>query len=227
MLTYVPHLPSGYKVQMGNIGMHYYEWRYLGAGGSGGPSPATPTSVALPPKANITIDGIAYRKTLVDLNGNFCTITNAGQTPVQFDGWWLDSPKWDHVDRFYFPKGVVLAPGAHLNIHAGHGINTTGELYMNRTAIMWDGAAYDLAVLYDNFGREVVRYFPAAEVGATPTAPPAPPTLPPGVATATPPKGTPTTVVTPGATTTAAPSPQPTSAATLPAGATPTATPKP
>src|SRR5688572_18530376 len=29
VLTYVPHLPSPFKVQMGNIGQHYFEWRYL------------------------------------------------------------------------------------------------------------------------------------------------------------------------------------------------------
>jgi hypothetical protein len=28
VLTYVPSLPEGFKVQMGNIGLHYYDWRY-------------------------------------------------------------------------------------------------------------------------------------------------------------------------------------------------------
>jgi hypothetical protein len=28
VLTYVPSLPEGFKVQMGNIGQHYYDWRY-------------------------------------------------------------------------------------------------------------------------------------------------------------------------------------------------------
>lgn len=32
VLTYVPNLPEGYKVQMGNIGQHYYDWRYKDAG---------------------------------------------------------------------------------------------------------------------------------------------------------------------------------------------------
>jgi len=34
MLTYVPHAPEGFKVQMGNVGLHYYDWRYKRAGKS-------------------------------------------------------------------------------------------------------------------------------------------------------------------------------------------------
>lgn len=32
VLTYVPSLPEGFKVQVGNIGQHYYSWRYGTAG---------------------------------------------------------------------------------------------------------------------------------------------------------------------------------------------------
>jgi hypothetical protein len=32
VLTYVPSAPDAYKVQMGNIGQHYYDWRYKDAG---------------------------------------------------------------------------------------------------------------------------------------------------------------------------------------------------
>lgn len=34
VLTYVPSAPEGFKVQMGNIGQHYYAWRYQRAGRS-------------------------------------------------------------------------------------------------------------------------------------------------------------------------------------------------
>jgi len=224
VLTFVPHLQSGFKVQMGNIGQHYYDWRYLNAGGGGGGGPATPTPNGLPPIANVDIDAIGYQKSVVDLNGNLCIITNNATGTVLFDGWWIDSPKWDHVDRFYFPRGITLTVGASLNVHSGPGKNTPGDIYMSRTTPMWDGMAYDTAVLYDNYGREVSRYFPAAEVGATPTAPRT--TTPGTQPTATPVnKGTPSpgTTVTPGTTATRAPSPQPTGAATLsPATATPT-----
>jgi hypothetical protein len=36
VLTYVPTNPEGFQVEMGNVGQHYYSWRY----GSGGPGPA-------------------------------------------------------------------------------------------------------------------------------------------------------------------------------------------
>ncbi len=42
VLTYVPDNPAGWRVQMGNIGQHYYQWRY-----GGQPAPAsTPASTA-------------------------------------------------------------------------------------------------------------------------------------------------------------------------------------
>lgn len=227
VLTYVPHFQPGYKVQMGNIGQHYSDWRYRGGGGTGGPGPATPTPNALPPKAAIQLSDIGYPKSIVDINGSQVRITNSGQSPVTFDGYWLDSPKWDHVDRFFFPKGITLAPGASMVAHAGRGVNSATDIYMSRTTVMWDRQAYDLAVLYDNYGREVTRFFPAGETGPppptqavpTPTGPPAPggatPTLVPGKTPPADQTATPTQVV---------PTPVPTQGTELP---TPTSTPKP
>jgi hypothetical protein len=34
VLTYVPDLPAAWRVQMGNVGQHYYDWRYKDAGKS-------------------------------------------------------------------------------------------------------------------------------------------------------------------------------------------------
>lgn len=51
VLTYAPGLPQGWQVQMGNIGAHYFQWRY---GGKGGPAklpssaPAYPAYLAIP-----------------------------------------------------------------------------------------------------------------------------------------------------------------------------------
>lgn len=44
VLTYVPSLPEGFKVQMGNIGLHYYDWRYANTA----PQPV-PTHFPIPP----------------------------------------------------------------------------------------------------------------------------------------------------------------------------------
>ncbi len=45
VLTYVPTNPLGFQVEMGNIGLHYYDWRYKDAGkppSSGSPTPIPP-----------------------------------------------------------------------------------------------------------------------------------------------------------------------------------------
>lgn len=74
-----------------------------------------------------------------------------------------------------------------MRVRSGPGTNTATDIYMFRTTVMWDRQPYDLAVLYDNFGREVARLFPA-EGGAPPTAPPA---GTPTRISGTPPPGTP------------------------------------
>ncbi|HMA34704.1 MAG TPA: hypothetical protein VKY74_09510 [Chloroflexia bacterium] len=46
-LTYVPTNVPGFQVEMANIGQHYYDWRYRGAGGCGGtPEPSAQPTVA-------------------------------------------------------------------------------------------------------------------------------------------------------------------------------------
>jgi hypothetical protein len=213
VLTFVPHFQVGFKVQMGNIGQHYFDWRYKNTSGTpqpGGTVP-TPTAPAQATKASVRLSDIAYRKSITDINGNQIKVTNTGQSAILFNGWWLDSPKWDHVDRFYFPPGITLAPGAALTLHAGVGVNTATDVYMRRTSVMWDGQPYDLAIIYDNLGREIDRFFPAADTGA----PPATATLPPTATLPVPVGSTPTPTLVPGKT------------ETVPAGATATPTPEP
>ncbi len=249
VLTFVPHLPTPFKVQMGNIGMHYYEWRYKS---KSGPTPQvpvpTPTISGAPPLPNLTIDSISYRASVVDINGDYCTITNRGQTEQSLDGWWLDSPKWDHVDRFYFPSGITVQPGASIKVHSGPGINNGTDIYMYRTTVMWDGALYDYAVLYDNYGRQVSDFFPAGDKGPPPTppaagtevpvptaggkptlTPPAPlPTKPGSVPTDTPTSNVPTAQPTqPGAAQTDTPTPEATGSVTATETTTVTPTPTP
>jgi sortase (surface protein transpeptidase) len=55
VLTYAPGLPQGWQVQMGNIGQHYFEWRY---GGSGGPQKQTKPAPGLPAYLSIPALGV-------------------------------------------------------------------------------------------------------------------------------------------------------------------------
>ncbi len=57
VLTYAPQLAREWQVQMGNIGQHYFEWRYNGNGGptkATKPAPSTPVYISIPMLGVIT-----------------------------------------------------------------------------------------------------------------------------------------------------------------------------
>jgi phosphate transport system substrate-binding protein len=71
VLTYVPTNPEGFKVEMGNIGQHYFDWRYKGAGRpKNTPTPA-PTDTPAPP---------APTNTPIRVGGGRVTLNGAGAT---------------------------------------------------------------------------------------------------------------------------------------------------
>jgi sortase (surface protein transpeptidase) len=58
VLTYAPGLPRGWQVQMGNIGQHYFQWRY---GDSAGPQKLPKASPGLPARLTIPVLGVIAR----------------------------------------------------------------------------------------------------------------------------------------------------------------------
>ena len=88
VLTYAPGLAQGWQTQMGNIGQHYYEWRY-GAEGPG-PQKLTRTSPAMPMRLTIPSLGVHVRveHVGVDKENN------------------MDIPK-DHNNAAWFKLGTV------------------------------------------------------------------------------------------------------------------------
>ena len=49
VLSYTPTNPAGFQVEMGNIGQHYYQWRYMtNPGGPTGPATTTPLPTVVP-----------------------------------------------------------------------------------------------------------------------------------------------------------------------------------
>jgi outer membrane protein assembly factor BamB len=58
VLTYNPALPAGSRVEMGNVGQHYYQWRYVE---NSGVSPTTPTPTTPPTNTNAPLDFSQYR----------------------------------------------------------------------------------------------------------------------------------------------------------------------
>ncbi len=55
VLTYNPALAVGKRVEMGNVGQHYYQWRYVESNGTPTPT-TTPTTTTTPPPATPPLD---------------------------------------------------------------------------------------------------------------------------------------------------------------------------
>lgn len=53
VLTYVPTNPPGLQVEVGNIGQHYFEWRYRNGGLCAGETPGTPAPIVPAPTSTI------------------------------------------------------------------------------------------------------------------------------------------------------------------------------
>jgi hypothetical protein len=70
VLTYTPSNPDPFKVEFGNIGQHYYTWRYVtnGGGGTGTPTTtptATTTTAAAPVLTHPTVTNVTSTKATV------------------------------------------------------------------------------------------------------------------------------------------------------------------
>ena len=170
VLTYAPHNPTGFQVEMGNIGLHYLEWRYGIVSGGSGPTPApaaTPTP-ALPP--NIQVQALANAQAGLDLNNQTITLANGGKGAADMTGWQLVSPQGDHDEVYRFPQ-FVLPAGATVVVHAGWGYASATQLYMDRVTWYFSGTNRDGVVLYDAQQQEVTRYF--LSEGPPATVPPA------------------------------------------------------
>jgi sortase A len=67
VLTYAPGLPQGWRVQMGNIGQHYFQWRY---GSNGGPQKQATAKPGLPAHLAIPALGVTTRVEHVGVDKN-------------------------------------------------------------------------------------------------------------------------------------------------------------
>ena len=90
VLTYVPTNPDGFKVEMGNVGQHYYSWRYSPAG----PGPA-PTVVAAPTAAPAPA---SLSRFSVDLNGDVSPGTLDGAVAAGAGAARVEM-RWSEIER--------------------------------------------------------------------------------------------------------------------------------
>ncbi len=174
VLTYTPSNPAGFQVEMGNIGQHYFQFRYLGPDATLLPAtaPPIPPSSAKPPKSTtaprptvtpvITGTGPVRLVGLVahtadgtpDPTSETVTIRNDSLATV-------DISRWSLVDRsgkniFVFPAFALL-PGGAITVHSGRGTNSGNDLYWGKTVSIWNNHG-DTATLRDASGAVVSTF---------------------------------------------------------------------
>ncbi len=110
VLTYTAENPDPYKVEMGNIGQHYYRWRYRDAGA---PPAASPT----PSPAQAPISGVApvFARVVAQAAGS-PAIGLGGATSDAYTEKGIALLQFEHGRMFYLPKlntfyVLVDAPG--------------------------------------------------------------------------------------------------------------------
>jgi hypothetical protein len=89
VLTYVPALSEGWRVQMGNVGQHYFDWRYNKAGAAPGGTGVGPSLAPLLPAeggfVGIQDGSFTYRGQKIKLKG-----TNYWLSQAPFVGTWSE-----------------------------------------------------------------------------------------------------------------------------------------
>jgi hypothetical protein len=89
VLTYAPSFPPGWQVQMGNVGQHYYNWRYgtRPAPQTPSPAPGAPQPPPVPPSGSfvsISGDSFMYGGSKITLKGTNYWLSNS-----PFVGTWV------------------------------------------------------------------------------------------------------------------------------------------
>jgi micrococcal nuclease len=87
-----------------------------------------------------------------DLNGEYVVIRNSGTAPVAMTGWKLRDTTTQN--RFWFPEGFTLGPGANVTVRVGSGQDGSDVLYWGRRSTVWDNDG-DIAFLLDPRGNAV------------------------------------------------------------------------
>jgi streptogramin lyase len=107
-LTYTPGNPAGFEVEAGNVGQHYYRWRY--------PEDATPTATAtVTTTATVTATGTTTGTvTATATNTPTATVTPQPATDYVFDREW----------------GGIYTPIGRLSVMRGVGVDTNNNLWV-------------------------------------------------------------------------------------------------
>jgi hypothetical protein len=102
-LTFTPSNPDGWRVEAGNVGQHYFRWRY-------GDAPPVVTQPAL--RVSELIPGPAYDTEPV---AEYVALRNDGAEAADLSGWFIVDQQGDDLYQF---GAVVLQPGAELRLYS-------------------------------------------------------------------------------------------------------------
>lgn len=173
VLSYTPTNPAGFQVEMGNIGLHYFQYRYLSTD-----APLVPVTVApVPPTARASKPSATPRSTAApritgagpvrivaltarppdgaaDVNGETVTLRNDGLATVDITRWSLADASGKNL--FTFPS-FVLPPGGIAVVHSGRGSPSGPDLYWGKTTGIWNDAG-DAAILRDATSATISTY---------------------------------------------------------------------
>ena len=140
-LTFTPGNAQGWQVEAGNVGRHYFEWRY-------GQIP-TPTS------GDIRVVGVFYDPPDAgDRSGEYVTIQSFDPYPVDLTGWRLTDE--GPAASYTFPP-FILQPGASVQIFNCTGDDSSSALYTGRCTAWWNNTG-DIAYLYDATGFQMSTF---------------------------------------------------------------------
>jgi hypothetical protein len=106
VLTYVPDNPAGWRVQMGNIGQHYYQWRY----GNGQPQPPAPPAATPSGRIAFASDraGSGLQIYTVGADGSALRLVAKTQGNNYSPHW---SPRGQSIAYVNVAPGITLGPG--------------------------------------------------------------------------------------------------------------------
>jgi len=151
VLTYTPGNDEGWQVEAGNVGRHYFEWRYVQIPNEGGEEPTeTPTGTTTPtatPSTTPTGVGTYGDMDIEGIDGNggvqIRNNTQVTDNDVNMLGWKLYD---DTTYTYTFPE-VWVRPGFYVTVKPCTGENILEDNY----AIVYTGVCapiYDGGTLY-------------------------------------------------------------------------------
>jgi len=147
-LTYTPDNPTGFEVEAGNIGQHYYTWRYEVLGFDVDIQPFRDDGDLR--VTDILADPVEFGED----EGEWVEITNFDTEPISMAGWRIEDAAGNGYD---FPPVFTLWFDASVRVHICNGQDSETDLYWGRCSAVWNNNG-DTARLINPYGTVVHEF---------------------------------------------------------------------